>query len=152
MNVLCKIMMVVLCAICMTGCMTTRYGVKMDSCNINQIKKGVTTKSDIISLLGNPTNVVHMEDGEEALIYESYNEKAKSALADFFFGIGEDAGINVKETKRLTVVLNKDGIVKDYMLDTLSNEYVRDSYPPRTPSTTSSYHYRPEASSRYNRY
>jgi outer membrane protein assembly factor BamE (lipoprotein component of BamABCDE complex) len=83
-----------------------------DESKISQIRKGVTTKTDIQVLFGQPSGRNFAENGEEqwsyAYISSHVDPKTYIPIVGAFTG-----GATVK-TSALTVTFGKDGIVKAY--------------------------------------
>jgi hypothetical protein len=76
-----------------------------------QIRKGVTTKANLIQWFGKPNSITRKGDGTQVLawIYQESKVKAQSFIpyAGMFMGGADSSG------KRLTVTL-KNGTVSDY--------------------------------------
>ena len=49
------------------GCATS--GKLIDQDKLSQIKEGVTTKQEVISLLGKPDMIIHTSDAKEIMMY-----------------------------------------------------------------------------------
>jgi len=81
------------------GCVST-LGHQIDQSAYSQIRKGVTTKEDVVELLGSPNQEVENEDGTSTFIYSF--TKVSSGI----YGIG--AGV---DTQSATVKFNSKGIV-----------------------------------------
>ena len=82
-----------------TGCATT-LGHEIDLSAYQQIQKGVTTKDDVVNLLGSPNQDVENEDGTETFVYTF------TKVSNGIYGIG--AGV---DTQSATVRFNSRGIV-----------------------------------------
>jgi len=92
-----------LAAVCIgglvTGCAET-LGHEIDLGAYQQIQKGVTTKDDVVNLLGSPNQDVENEDGTETFVYTF------TRVSNGIYGIG--AGV---DTQSATVRFNSRGIV-----------------------------------------
>ncbi len=82
-----------------TGCVTT-LGHQIDQSAYSQIKKGVSTKEDVVELLGSPNQELENEDGTSSFIYSF--TKVSSGI----YGIG--SGV---DTQSATIKFNSKGIV-----------------------------------------
>jgi len=82
-----------------TGCVTT-LGHQIDQSAYSQIHKGVSTKEDVVELLGSPNQEVENEDGTSTFIYSF--TKVSSGI----YGIG--SGV---DTQSATIKFNSKGIV-----------------------------------------
>lgn len=121
------ILLIAMSAMILTGCAPTFfYGHTLLRSSIDEIKKGQTTKQEIIALFRNPKESQHLPDDKEILIYESNRERQKSTFSP----------IIIRDTKRLTITLNSEGIVEDYKIDELTSEYI--STPSSPPSQSNS--------------
>jgi len=104
-----------------TGCVaptTATSGNKLDGTRVAQIKKGVTTRSEVIALLGQPENVTMMGEGRRMMLY-LYSEMAMShnasnAAGNPFSFIAPKADQRSGRTQMLQVILNKSDVVEDY--------------------------------------
>ena len=65
-------------AISLVGCATGyTHGNKLDQNTVSQIKKGVTTRAEVIAALAPPTNVSLMGDGRRMMFYSYSDASAK---------------------------------------------------------------------------
>lgn len=94
-----------------SGCAST--GEKMDSNKIQQIQKGVTTRTQLETLLGPPRHVDILSDGRRRLFYMFYNNQAKAENFIPFIG-GRLVGGSTGERQELQVILGKNNVVEDY--------------------------------------
>jgi outer membrane protein assembly factor BamE (lipoprotein component of BamABCDE complex) len=83
----------------LTGCVTT-LGHQIDQSAYSQIHKGVSTKEDVVELLGSPNQEVENEDGTSTFIYSF--TKVSSGI----YGIG--SGV---DTQSATIKFDSKGIV-----------------------------------------
>ncbi len=111
----------------LAGCVSSTVGSKIDRSNVEQIKKGVTTRAEVEALLGSPDNVSMMGDGRRLLLYHFAASQEKSGhglmrLGSFIPGIGgvattgvgaANAG-NTSQRQLLQIFVSKEGIVQDY--------------------------------------
>lgn len=73
----------VLIAAVLAGCATIA---RFDLSNIEKINPGVTTKGQVVTLLGPPSSVSEYSDGRIILIYD---------YVDIFFGAEEKKALNI---------------------------------------------------------
>jgi outer membrane protein assembly factor BamE (lipoprotein component of BamABCDE complex) len=141
-----NILFVIIGCLVLGGCgRAVIYGTQIPSSYTDEIRKGWTTKQQVIDLLGKPAEVLRPTTDQEILVYESMEERPRSSVwSAIFFNIGHKPGMK-KETTRLTVTLDSSGVVKDYKVDELYTEYLPLSQPasPSPAGSTSSYQYRP---------
>lgn len=83
-------------------------GVKLDRDEISKIEAGVSTRADVIDLLGEPSDI-YVDDGYEKLIYLFKEKKTPTYVG----GLVESELGGRTTTKTLEVVI-KDGIATSY--------------------------------------
>ena len=88
----------------MFGCTQTR-GVKVDSNKLDQIKQGVTTKSEVVSILGTP-NFTNKYGGKEVYTYKSITISAPP-VSGFFLGMGGHGS-----SQSATIIFDENGVVE----------------------------------------
>lgn len=98
------VLLVLTGAVLLSGCTsTTGHGRKFDTTNVKNIKKGVTTKGNILQMLGQPESKT-INSGKESWVY-SYQEN-KASYVPF---LAPFVGINAQsEGSSLSLVFNKD--------------------------------------------
>lgn len=115
------------------GCVTSS-GTKIASPQLDQIKKGVTTRAEVEKLFGAPTSVITGADGRKTLFYsyQATKESAGMGLSRIFGYVpfvapgaattgtivgaqaaSDTAGVKV-QTQSLSITLSKDDIVEDF--------------------------------------
>lgn len=121
--------LVVLGCLIFSGCARTiMYGAQQIPSSVGQIRKGWSTKEDVITMLGNPAQVTRSDLGEEVLVYEAVTERPRASIwSVIFFDIGSKPGMK-KQTTRLTVTLDSIQVVRDYKVDELYTEYLVPAY------------------------
>jgi hypothetical protein len=62
-----KILLAAALALSVAGCAST--GTKVDTAQVQQFQKGVTTYSDVVAAVGEPTNVTTAADGKKVAVY-----------------------------------------------------------------------------------
>lgn len=86
-----------------TGCAykSIEHGSEIEDNKVSQVKKGVTTKNDIVLMFGDPSKVMN----HEKIYFYSWTRGSKGA----FFGFGQGNA----HTKSLVVVFDDNDIVMD---------------------------------------
>jgi outer membrane protein assembly factor BamE (lipoprotein component of BamABCDE complex) len=64
-----KYIWLVLIAVSVGGCVSGTSGTMQSQDKLSQIQKGITTRSQVETLLGSPTNVMNTPDGKTVLLY-----------------------------------------------------------------------------------
>lgn len=115
------------------GCVSTSHGSKLDRDKVAQIKKGVTTRSEVEGLLGPPTSAHLLGDGRRTLMYTFTEMQSRATAASYVAAIpvpfmGSPAAWFIGGKKgqlknqMLQVILSKDEVVEDYeFTDTVSH-------------------------------
>lgn len=93
----------------LSGC-ATEYGTRVSANDVAFVQKGKTTKSELISRLGQPTNIVRESTGREQLIWEylKVTPDVKAFIPYTFFDSQKS------ETATYTAIVNTKGVVIDY--------------------------------------
>jgi len=91
-----------------SGVVVNTEGVKLDRAVISRIEPGVSTRADVIELLGEPSDI-YIDEGSERLIYR-FKEKKTPTYAG---GLVENELGGRTTTKTLQVVI-KDGVAASY--------------------------------------
>lgn len=96
------------CAVALLGCMT--MGRAIDPVKVAQVKEGVTTKAEVLSLLGEPTYTMMNPDGNEILMYTrtEMRESPKNFIP--VYGIFHSE-MDMK-TQSATIMIDSTGVVK----------------------------------------
>lgn len=82
-----------------SGC-TTTLGHQIDQSSYQQIRKGVSTKDDVMELLGKPNQEIENENGTSIFVYTF------TKYSHGIYGLG--AGV---DTQSVTIKFNSKGIV-----------------------------------------
>lgn len=100
-----------LSSVALSGCATS-YGQKIEADRVAQIQKGVTTRAQIIEWFGQPMQTVMMPDGGRTMYFVYYRQSA----GGFYGQVAKTiAGKGQAQTgNNLSVVIDKDGIVRDF--------------------------------------
>ena len=106
-----KNIILLLTVLLITSCGTT-MGKRIDNTKISEIKKGITTKTEITNLLGQPENITNRSDGTTYFIY-SFGSVKHSALT-YVPVVGLFAHKTAVETENLMITFDDNNIVKNY--------------------------------------
>ena len=107
-----KVYLILICSL-LFGCATV--GTKIDQVKLSQIKEGITTKQEVISLLGKPYMVTMMSDGKTMLMYQYV--KASNRAANFIPGVGLLAGGMDMNQQMVQVLIDKNDKVEKYIFN-----------------------------------
>ena len=94
-----------------SGCATS--GHKLDFVKLQQIEEGVTTKQEIISLLGDPTFITFNPEGNELITYHYVQSKEKAR--NFVPVINALSKSTNMKQQIVQVLLNENDIVDKYI-------------------------------------
>jgi len=94
------------------GCASA--GTKVEQSAVDQIHKGSTTKAEVIALLGQPIADTLGFDGREIMVWSYSHAQIKAAT--FIPIAGAFVGGSDMKMQTFQVILNKDGIVENYLL------------------------------------
>jgi len=100
-----RYIVVLLAALVIAGCVT-QHGTPIAQEQISQIKQGVTTKAELLALLGRPISSAQNSDGTEVVTW-SYARVAPG----------------VYENQAITVIVGADGTVTSYTVSNIGNPY-----------------------------
>ncbi len=105
-----KWIIVVLCLI-LVGCTTTRkstFGRDFDSSKITSVKKGLSTRNNVLRIYGEPSDKQLDENSNEKWIY-LYSVKINNISLWDYSSRGDS------RTKKLEIIFNPNGIVQNYV-------------------------------------
>ncbi len=94
-----------------TGCATSS-GTKVEASSLFFIQKGKTTKSELVSKLGQPTESGFDSSGKETLTW--FHTESRTDAKTFIPIAGAFIGGGTSESTTLKVILDKRGVVFDY--------------------------------------
>jgi outer membrane protein assembly factor BamE (lipoprotein component of BamABCDE complex) len=103
-----------LSGVLVVGCLHVETGKPIDADKVSQIQKGVTTRSEVEALLGQPMSVAMTGDGRRVLIYNYY--KASGTAAPFVGMVN-----NHSASQRLQIFMTTNNIVQDFEYSTGTN-------------------------------
>ncbi len=104
---ICSLLLLTL-AVVLTGCASS--GHELDQNKVSQIKKGVTTKTQVLELVGKPEEVAINDAGESTWTYRYTHTSAQAQ--NFIPIVGAfDSGYDT-QVQTTTVTFTTDGIVK----------------------------------------
>jgi outer membrane protein assembly factor BamE (lipoprotein component of BamABCDE complex) len=104
----------VILAVCLALAGCASAGVKVDSNAVAKIQKGVTTKAEVLALLGAPMTDTLAGDGREFMLWSYAHTQMKGAT--FIPVVGMFAGGSNTKMTTCQVILNKDKVVEDMLL------------------------------------
>ena len=102
--------LLVFLAVCLAGCYST--GRKIDQAAVDTIKKGETTRAQVINMLGSPEAITRTGSGDTVYIYNYIRSTAKPAT--FIPYIGPFVGGANIQHQMTSVTFGPDGVVKDF--------------------------------------
>ena len=105
--------LLILASVILVGCATV--GTKIDQDKLSQIKEGVTTKQEVINLLGKPYMVTLTSDGKTMFMYQYV--KASNRAVNFIPGVDLLAGGMDMSQQILQVLIGKDDKVEKYIFN-----------------------------------
>lgn len=108
----------ILLALGLTGCMSV--GTKFDEKKVDAFKVGKTTCAEAVAELGRPQSDMRTASGERTVLY-SYSD-FRSRPENFIPYIGPFIGGMDNDSKSLSLVCDRRGILKDYALGTGGTE------------------------------
>lgn len=106
-----KFLTLVLATALFTGCAT--MGRKLDQTNIDKIKKGETTREEVLQLIGSPDQIMRDGDGNVTFMYMYVRATAKPE--GFIPVVGVFAGGIDTQNQMFQVTFGEDGVVKDVL-------------------------------------
>ncbi|MFH1396985.1 MAG: hypothetical protein ABIH27_00350 [Candidatus Omnitrophota bacterium] len=97
----------------LVGCATV--GIPIDQNKTSQIKESVTTKQEVIAILGKPYMKTLSSDGKIIMLYQY--TKVKNRASNFIPVVNIfSSGMDMRQ-QMLTVLINKDGKVEKYTMN-----------------------------------
>lgn len=110
-----RVAMVVLVSLVLVAGCTTGSGTKVSQDSLSSIRKGVTTKQELIGMFGQPQTSMLSADGGEALMWRYMGMKTSAKSYIPIVNMFGDSGVST-ESSFLHVRVNKSGVVQDYSL------------------------------------
>jgi outer membrane protein assembly factor BamE (lipoprotein component of BamABCDE complex) len=109
----CIVKQILIAFICLVlvGCATT--GTKIDQNKIGQIKEGVTTKEEVIALMGKPFMQNLTSDGKIVMMYQY--AKIKNRAANFIPVVNVLSGGMDMKQQTFQVIIDKNDVVEKYI-------------------------------------
>lgn len=109
-----RIPYVILTGIVLSGCMSV--GTKFDETRVASFKIGQTSCADAVASLGRPSMDMRQASGERTVLY-SYSDM-RTRPETFLPYIGPLVGGMDNDTKSLSLVCDRRGVLKDYSMST----------------------------------
>ena len=88
-------------------------GRKLDQASVEKIKKGETTKEQVLKLIGSPEQVTTLYTGDTVWSYHFFRATAKAV--NFVPVVGAFTGGANTQNQMLSLTFGSDGIVKNIM-------------------------------------
>jgi len=107
-------------SVALTGCVSA--GTKVDTAQLQQFKKGVTTEAEVIARLGEPNTRTMSSGGLHVIGYS--HVAARPDAVDFVPIVGSLAGGAKSETTVVIFTFDETGVLKDYTATT-SNTHLK---------------------------
>lgn len=104
--------------LCLAGCAT--IGRKFDFDKVELIKKGQTTKQEILDTFGKPNSVSTDSDGRDTFLY--IHMKAKAKPWSFIPIVWIFSGGAWTQSETLTIYFDRDDKVEDYETSTTDQD------------------------------
>ena len=108
-----QIFSVLLISVLLFGCATVGAPIKQNS--LTQIKEGITTEKEVLSILGNPQMKTLNSDGKTIMLY-SYT-KVSNRAENFIPIVGLFTNTMDMNQQMLTILLDKSGVVEKYTMN-----------------------------------
>lgn len=105
-------LLVVLLVACLAGCYSV--GRKIDQSAVDSIKKGETTRDQVVNMLGSPELITRTGSGDTIFVYNYIRATAKPSTFIPYVGIFM-GGANMQH-QMTRVTFGPDGIVKDFSI------------------------------------
>ena len=96
-------------AVLLSGCASV--GRKLDQTSVDKIQKGITTREQVLQLIGSPEQISKNSAGEVTFQYLYTRASAKAAT--FIPIVGVFAGGANVQTQSVSISFGADGVVKD---------------------------------------
>jgi len=106
---MCILFILSLIVIPLVGCAT--YGRKIDQTSLEKIKKGETTREEVIQLLGSPDQITKDTNGNITMMYMYVRATAKPE--SFIPVVGAFAGGTNTQNQMVMITIGPDGKVSD---------------------------------------
>ena len=113
-----KILALALMASLIAGCAS--YGRKLDESAVDKIKKGETTRAEVLKSLGSPDQMTRNGSGDVTFQYMYVRATAKAS--SFIPIVGAFAGGANVQNQMVMVTFGQDGVVKDLISTYGANE------------------------------
>ena len=102
----------------LVGCATSGKPIERDK--LSQIKEGVTTKEEVINLLGKPEMISLTSDAKEIMMYTHFDYKMRAS--SFIPIVGLMIGGADMKQQVLQILIDKDGKVEKFIFNDSGSE------------------------------
>jgi len=113
-----KYLLILILFFYLSGCATVGRKFALDK--IDLIKKGETSKQEILNIFGNPTSITTDSEGRDTFFY--LYMKAKAKPTSFIPLVWIFSGGATTESKGLTIYFDKEDKVEDYELSSTEQD------------------------------
>lgn len=113
-----KLLSITIASVLVCGCVSV--GRKLDSSKVAQIKKGETTRQQVINLIGSPDQMT--QDGNGNVMFQYIYVRASAKPATYIPVVGAFAGGANTQNQMVMVTFGSDGIVSDIVTSYGANE------------------------------
>ena len=104
--------------ILIVGCVSS--GQRLETGKVDQIKKGVTTRTEVEALFGQPDRVTIVGNGKKIMNYQYFESNVKGST--FIPYAGAFIGGSKNHYQNLQIMLKEDGVVEDFELSDKKSE------------------------------
>lgn len=100
------------------GCHSTSHGTKMDQAKLDQIQKGKTTKSEMITWFGPPASIGRDDTGQQTAtwMYASSDTKVKGSTFIPYAGMFMGGATGTSESQTLFATFDSNNVLQKYNL------------------------------------
>lgn len=112
-----KLFCILVMTILLSGCASS--GTKIDQNRVRQIKEGVTTKEEVIRLLGNPFTQTLTSDKKVVMMFQY--TKVKNRVSNFIPVVNLLAGGVDMKQQILQILIDENGLVEKYIFTDSDN-------------------------------
>jgi outer membrane protein assembly factor BamE (lipoprotein component of BamABCDE complex) len=103
-----------------SGCTSSSFGNQnLTQDNVSKITKGVTTRDEVVKLLGEPDNVSLLPDGRRMMMYQGMqnNSNQTGRIMQYvvpFAALVPTSETNTMHRQSLQIYVGKDNVVQDF--------------------------------------
>jgi len=113
-----KRLLIACCALLVAGCAT--HGTKVEQDQLSKIEEGVTTKAQIVEMVGAPDHIALVGEGKEVLIYEHI--RSKNTVQNFIPVVSLVQSKYEQEITQTNFLIGKDGVLEKISTNTTEKD------------------------------